>query len=168
MAVVRVIDTFVPLLTSHGEGGHVVITSSSAGLIKLPPSLTSGTNIGVYTTLKFGVLGYGEMLRHELAEKRIGVSPLGPGALNTNLGRTSARNRPIRFGGPYPHDPPSHLQEDQMPPGTKNPEVVGPAVVKGIKANRAHVFTHPEMIDIIQARQPAVLDDLPFFANDAS
>jgi NAD(P)-dependent dehydrogenase (short-subunit alcohol dehydrogenase family) len=167
MAMVRVIDTFVPLLKSHREGGHVVITSSSAGLLTLPPSMTSSTNIGIYTTLKFGVLGYGEMLRHELAEERIGVSVVCPGSLNTNLGRTSARNRPERFGGPYPYDLPPALQDAQMPPGTKNPAVVGPAVVKGIKANRAHVFTHPEMNDLIKARQHEILDDLDFFANDA-
>jgi NAD(P)-dependent dehydrogenase (short-subunit alcohol dehydrogenase family) len=104
MAMVRVIEIFVPLLKSQGEGGHVVITSSSAGLLTLPPSMTSSTNIGVYTTLKFGVIGYGEMLRHELAEERIGVSVVCPGSLNTNLGRTSARYRPERFGGPYPYD----------------------------------------------------------------
>jgi NAD(P)-dependent dehydrogenase (short-subunit alcohol dehydrogenase family) len=167
MAMIRVIDTFVPLIKSHGEGGHVVITSSSAGLLTLPPSMTSNTNIGVYTTLKFGVLGYGEMLRHELAEDDIGVSVLCPGALNTNLGRTSARNRPERFGGPYPYHLPGELKEGEMPLGNKDPEVVGPAVVKGIKANRAHVFTHPEMVDLIQARQQEILDDFAFFADDA-
>jgi hypothetical protein len=55
-----------------------------------------------------------------------------------------------------------------MPPGTKGPEVVGPAVVKGIKANRAHVFTHPEMGDLIQAHQQEVLDDLAFLPTPPS
>jgi NAD(P)-dependent dehydrogenase (short-subunit alcohol dehydrogenase family) len=167
MATVRVIDAFVPLLKEHGEGGHVVITSSAAGLLTLPPSLTGSTDIGVYTTLKFAVLGYGEMLRHELADERIGVSVLCPGALTTNLGRTSARNRPERFGGPYPYDLAADGQPGKMPPGAKDPEVVGPAVVKGIKANRAHVFTHPEMAVLVQARQQGILDDLAFFANNA-
>jgi short-subunit dehydrogenase len=129
--------------------------------------MTSSTNIGVYTTLKFGVLGYGEMLRHELADDGIGVSVLCPGALNTNLGRTSARNRPERFAGPCPYDLPPELEEGRMPPGNKDPEVVGPAVIKGIKANRGHVFTHPEMVDLVQDRQQKILDDFAFFADDA-
>jgi NAD(P)-dependent dehydrogenase (short-subunit alcohol dehydrogenase family) len=164
MATVRVIDAFVPLLKEHGEGGHAVITSSAAGLLTLPSNLTGSTNIGVYTALKFGVLGYGEMLRHELAGERIGVSVLCPGALATNLGRTSARNRPERFGGPYPYDLSAGRE---MPPGAKDPEVAGPAVVKGIKANRAHIFTHPEMAGLVQARQQGILDDLAFFAGNS-
>lgn len=167
MAMIRVVDTFLPLLKEHGEGGHVVITSSSAGLLTLPPSLTGSTDIGVYTTLKFGVLGYAEMLRHELASDGIGVSALCPGGLRTNLGRTSAKNRPERFGGPFPYDvsdAESREKAQELPQGMRDPAIVGPAVVKGIKANRAHIFTHPEMADLVQARQQEIVDDLAFFA----
>ncbi len=41
------------------------------------------------------------------------------------------------------------------------------AVVIGIKANRARVFTHPEMVGLVQARQQEILDDFAFFAGSA-
>jgi len=56
--VVNGTKIITPLILSHGEGGHIVNTSSMAGLVPLPlPGL------GAYQTAKFAVRGFTESLR---------------------------------------------------------------------------------------------------------
>jgi NAD(P)-dependent dehydrogenase (short-subunit alcohol dehydrogenase family) len=50
MGVVHGVKAFVPLLKTHGEGGHIVNTASMAGFL-------SGTGFGAYTASKFAVVG---------------------------------------------------------------------------------------------------------------
>jgi hypothetical protein len=45
------------------------------------------------------------------------------------------------------------------------PEAVGPVVVRGIKANRLHILTHPASRGLIEARHAALVDDFVFFAE---
>lgn len=162
MAGVRVMKAFLPLLHVHEEGRHVVVTASLAGWMSIGPDQAGGLNIGVYTVLKHAMLAYGEMLRVELAPDGIGVSTLCPGVVNTNLDATSAKNRPERFGGPM-----SAPKELDLPTRMQ-PEAVGPIVLRGIRANRPYIFTHPEMVDMVRAYkiQPA-LDDFAFYAGAA-
>jgi len=118
-------------------------------------------NTGLYTVMKHAIVGYGEMLRHELAPEGIGVSVLCPGLVESNLGATSARNRPERFGGAF--DDPS--RGGGMPPGAMPNEAVGPIVVRAIRANRAYILTHPETRPLVEMRQRALLDDYAFAAQ---
>lgn len=161
MAAVRDVRAFLPLLRAHGEGGHIVVTASTAGVLSLPFSETGGINIGAYTVAKHAMFAYGEVLGHELAPDGISVSVLCPGVVRTNLDETSARNRPVRFGGPLPT--PKELDL----PVRMEPEKVGRIVVKGIRANRRNIFTHHEMVEAVRARriQP-MLDDFAFFAEN--
>lgn len=167
MAAIRVVQAFLPQLRAHDDESHVVLTSSVAGLVALPAEQTHGTNTGVYTTVKHALIGYGDMLRHELAADGIGVSVLCPGPMATNLGSTSARHRPERFGGPMPDPmagreplPEALLKQLNMMP----PEEVGPIVVRGIRANRRYIITHPDMADMVRGSQQQVLEDFAFFA----
>lgn len=162
MAAVRLMDAFVPLLRAHDEERHVVVTASMAGFMSIPSDQAGGLNIGVYTVLKHAMVGYGEMLRLELAPEGIGVSTLCPGVVNTNLDATSAKNRPERFGGPM--EAPKELDL----PTRMQPEEVGPIVVRGIRANRPYIFTHPDLVEVVRARkvQPA-LDDFAFYEESA-
>ena len=160
MSAVRTVNAFLPGMRAHGEGGHIVLTSSMAGLLALSPQMTGGVNTGLYTVMKHALVGYGEMLRHELAPEGIGVSVLCPGLVESNLGATSARNRPERFGGAFA-DPGG----SGMPPGAMPNEAVGPIVVRAIRANRAVILTHPETRPLVEARQQALLDDYTFAAE---
>ncbi len=74
MSAVRTVNAFLPGIRAHGEGAHVVLTSSMAGLLALSPTMTGGVNTGLYTVMKHALVGYGEMLRYELAPEGIGVS----------------------------------------------------------------------------------------------
>jgi NAD(P)-dependent dehydrogenase (short-subunit alcohol dehydrogenase family) len=166
MSAVRTVDAFVPLRQAHDDGGHIILTSSMAGLLVLSTEQTAATNTGVYTVLKHAMVGYGDMLRHELATDGIDVSVLCPGAVLTNLGTSSARHRPARYGGPMP-DP--QREARQLPPSslhlrTMTPEELGPIVVRGIKAKRQYILTHPDLSEMVRARQSALLEDFAFFS----
>ncbi|MFM8304594.1 MAG: SDR family NAD(P)-dependent oxidoreductase [Actinomycetota bacterium] len=163
MSAVRTVNAFLPGIRAHGAGAHIVLTSSMAGLLALSPTQTGGVNTGLYTVMKHALVGYGEMLRHELAPEGIGVSILCPGMVESNLASTSARNRPDRFGGPFA-DP---MAGRAMPPGAMPNEAVGPIVVRAIRANRAYVITHPETRPLVEARQRMLLADYDFAAEPA-
>jgi len=119
----------------------------------------ANTHLGLYTTTKHALVGYSEMLRHELDPAGIGVSVLCPGMVASRLAFTSARNRPDRFGGP------SQASRAPAPDGNTQ-RGVGPYVVRGIRANRAYIFTHPEAAGLVRQRQARVQDDFAFFASD--
>ena len=59
MGVVHGLKAFLPLLRSHGEGGHIVNTASMAGFLPL--------GFGAYGATKFAVVGISEALAMELA-----------------------------------------------------------------------------------------------------
>ncbi len=150
--IVHAVQAFLPGMRAHGEPAHIVNTSSTAGLVAVPD-----LEVGVYTASKYACNGYCEILRAELAPDGIGVSVLCPGLIATDLARTSARNRPDAFGGPLP-------EPGQMPPEmaaqAMAAEDVGPIVVRGIKANRLTILTHPEVvIPMTQARFDAIRRD---------
>ena len=164
LAMVRAVDVFLPLLRAQPDGAHIVNTASTAALVVIS-SPERGWNaaqpIGLYTATKHAVLGYTETLRGELAQHGIGVSALCPGAVVSSLRVSSARNRPARFGGPFvPTE-----RVDHAIPSVITAETVGRMVVRGVKANRAHILTHPEWAADVTARYRAVMADFEYFAD---
>lgn len=150
--IVKAVQAFLPGMKAHRQGGHIVNTSSMAGLIAVPE-----LEVGVYTASKYACTAYCEILRAELAPEGIGVSVLCPGLIDTNLSATSARNRPATFGGPLAVPPP---MPEAMRKVAMQPEEVGPIVVRGIRANRLHILTHPEMsIPMVEARFAQIRKD---------
>src|SRR4030043_211122 len=85
--VINGVMTLLPRMLKHGEEGHIVSTSSTAGLLA-----TGGVTI--YCTAKFAVTGFMECLADELQDSNIGVSVLYPGPTRTNLGQSTRENRP--------------------------------------------------------------------------
>jgi NAD(P)-dependent dehydrogenase (short-subunit alcohol dehydrogenase family) len=166
MASVRNVDVFLPYLRAHGEPAHIVVTSSMAGLLAMGPAIVMVKN-GLYTTTKHALIGYADMLRQELAPEGIGVSVLCPGLVQGNLSATSARNRPERFGGPLA--PPERIG---MPMSAMPSEFVGPIVAAAVEHNRFYIFTHPENVELVEARHQEVLADFAFYtalqASDSS
>ena len=84
--VINGLQTFLPRIAAHGEGGHIVNTASLAGM-------STARGMSVYTASKFAVVGLTEALRADLADSGIGVSVLCPGVVDTNIFE-SGRNRP--------------------------------------------------------------------------
>jgi len=83
--VIHCLRAFIPGMLAHGEEGHLVTTSSAAGL------MTSTSS--AYGATKYAVLGISEGLAIELAETPIGVTVLCPGGVRTKIFE-SERNRP--------------------------------------------------------------------------
>lgn len=161
MATVRSVAAFLPHLRSSGDEAHIVVTSSMAGLLALPPKMVGGIYNGLYTTTKHALIGYADMLRAELEPERIGVSVLCPGLVAGNLSGTSARNRPAQYGGPMPA--PERRAPSAMP-GAMPGDEVGPIVARGIKGNRFYIFTHPESsAELVEQRHQGVVDDFAFY-----
>jgi NAD(P)-dependent dehydrogenase (short-subunit alcohol dehydrogenase family) len=86
--VIHAVKAFVPRMIEGGDEGHVVVTSSMAGLACAAFS-------GPYQTSKFAAYAVAESLAHDLRASGIpiGVSALCPGAVNTRIAE-SGRNRP--------------------------------------------------------------------------
>jgi len=159
LGVIKGVQAFLPQLRARAPEAHVVNTASMGGLVAVP-----GFPIGAYVTSKYACVGYSESLRGELAGHGIGVSVLCPGMVISNLGATSARNRPARFGSQAP--PPSAGAGDEFAELMMKAEDVGPVVVRGIRANRLHLFTHLDSRRQVERRFQALLADFEAEARE--
>jgi NAD(P)-dependent dehydrogenase (short-subunit alcohol dehydrogenase family) len=131
--VVNCTKIIVPLIISHGEGGHIVNTSSMAGLVPLPlPGL------GAYQTAKFAVRGFTESLRMSMAAHGIGVSCLFPGGTRTRI---------IEAAAP---DDAARAAVRQMTASWMDPLELGAKVVAGIRDNAPYILTHMEFRDEVR------------------
>jgi NAD(P)-dependent dehydrogenase (short-subunit alcohol dehydrogenase family) len=140
MGVVHGVETFAPLIGSHGEGGHIVNTASGAGLVSGP---------GVqYSATKYAVVAMSEGWREQLKDRKIGVSVLCPGYVNTSI-MASRRNRGADYGGPG-QDPVEALRI--LAERGIDPVVVGQRVVEGVKANEDYILTHWDFREQVEKR----------------
>lgn len=159
MGVVYGVETFLPLIASHGEGGHIVNTASMAGHVA-----TSG--MGPYFATKFAVVGYSEALRVELAKVDIGVSCLCPTWVTTNIHNTSdkspgAVNNREAFKSSKPYLAIKELIENGM-----SPDDYAELVMKSVETNRLHVFNDPEARQHMIDRHEANLADYDACLSD--
>lgn len=143
--VINGIRTFVPMIRSHGQGGHVVNTGSVSSLF-----VREGRNQGAYAMTKYAVLALSEALEQELKGSGIGVSILCPGGVNTSI-FDSAATRPDRFGGSY-RRPQQEALKSAFAAEMLAPEVVGRRVLQAIQDNEFYILTHTGERDIITAR----------------
>jgi NAD(P)-dependent dehydrogenase (short-subunit alcohol dehydrogenase family) len=144
--VVNGVISFLPKLKAHGEGGHIVNTSSMAGLIPLPG------DGGIYSASKFAVRGMTESLRLTLAKDRIGVSVLCPGLVRSRI--MEAANR--RMGVERDEAAMFNSLDTGM-----DPLEFGQAVLEGVKHNDAFIFAHPEFKDEVRGLFEEILDQFP-------
>ncbi len=139
--VVNGIQTFIPRILSHGEGGHIVNTASMAAFLPSPA-------VGIYTASKFAVRGMSEALRLSLYKSDIGVSVFCPGLINSKI-YESEKVRPPRLGSPD-NTAKNQLMMDKLPEIHKvgmGIDEVGEKVLAGIRKNSMYIFSHPEFRD---------------------
>ena len=131
--VVNGTKIIAPLILAHGEGGHIVNTSSMAGVVPLPlPGL------GAYQTAKFAVRGFTESLRMSLAPHGIGVSCLFPGGTRTRIIEANAPDEAARAAA------------KDMTASWMDPVELGAHVVEGIRNNAPYILTHMEFRNEVQ------------------
>jgi len=154
LGVVKGVRAFLPQLRAVAPNAHVVNTASMGGLVAVP-----GFPIGPYVASKYACVGYSESLRGELAPEGIGVSVLCPGMVTSNLGATSARNRPARLGSQSAPSASGAPTDPTLAALMLAPEDVGPVVVRGIRENRLHLFTHLNARAQVEKRFAGILAD---------
>lgn len=146
--VVFGVEVFLPLIESHGEGGHFVNTASMAGMVS-PPGLEP------YSATKFAVVALSEGWALQLAPKGIGMSVLCPGFVRTRI-HESARARQDRYGGAAA-DPALNAASAAAVLAGIDADVVGERVREAIHAGEFYIFTHPNMRASVQARFAGIM-----------
>lgn len=143
--VVYGVETFVPLILSHGEGGHIVNTASLAGMMS-PPGMEP------YCATKFAVVAMSEGWAAQLAPQNVGMSVLCPGFVRTRI-HESARTRPERYGGVDSAPTDLGLTDTaQAVLSGIDPEIVGARVLEAVRAGEFYIFTHPDARSAVQVR----------------
>jgi NAD(P)-dependent dehydrogenase (short-subunit alcohol dehydrogenase family) len=150
--VINGVQSFVPRIKAHGEGGHIVNTASMAAFI-------AGPAAGIYTCSKFAVRGLTEALRWSLAPHGIGVSMLCPGLVKSRIYQ-SEQIRPADLQGS--RMPPDFVaQFEKIHAAGMEPREVGEKVLRGILRNDLYIFTHPEFRQELQELCDEVLAAVP-------
>lgn len=153
--VVNGVQTFIPRIKKHGEGGHVVNTASLAGLVVMP------SHMAMYATAKTAVIALSEAIRGELAQDNIGVSVLCPGPIKSNIHQLN-QNRPEQFktSGAFA-EAADKLAQRQVSDLWMEPEQVGEMVVKAIRNDEPYIITHGEWADAVTSRYEAIMAAMP-------
>jgi len=161
--VVNGLLSFIPRIKAHGEGGHIINTSSVAGII-------TGPGTGIYSATKFAIRGLSEALRYDLAPYGIGVSVICPGTVSTKL-YESEDNRQDRYQGTVDE----HVLEQRagtgrlfrevLPKGI-DPMKVAEKTLKAVQNNALYVMTHVEVETDIREAYEEMLAALPDEAPD--
>ena len=158
--VINGVQTFVPRIRAHGEGGHVVNTASLAGMVTMP------ANMVMYVTAKAAVIALSESIRTELAQENIGVSVLCPGPIKSNIHQLN-QNRPDHFKTSEAfRESADRLAERQVSALWMEPEQVGDMVVDAIRNDRLYIITHGEWRDAVKSRFEAMMEAMPAETND--
>jgi NAD(P)-dependent dehydrogenase (short-subunit alcohol dehydrogenase family) len=152
--VVHGVRTFLPIMLDRGDEGHIVNTSSLAGLMP---------GRGIYGVTKQAVVALSESLYNDLKvmNAKIGVSVLCPGWVDTNI-HDAARNRPAELAKTVETLP--EPMREQMETMVRNllktglqPSAVADQVFEAVRDDKLYIITHPEMDFIIKERFDNIL-----------
>jgi NAD(P)-dependent dehydrogenase (short-subunit alcohol dehydrogenase family) len=158
------IRSFVPRMIAQGTEGHVVNTTSVAGLFGAPFEAP-------YAISKFAAFAATESLAHDLQAvgSNIRASVLCPGMINTDITTNSERHRPDHLV--------TELTEDQkfvneylagIIAEGMDPAEVARIVIAALRADDFLILTHeaypPQLVDRVQELLARRLPGLPDFA----
>ncbi len=153
--VINGIQTFLPRIRAHQEGGHIVSTASLAALVPMPSAFV------IYAAAKAAVVTISESIRGDLANDNIGVSVLCPGPVRTNIGEL-AKNRPPQFGVGDAYREAEEAGATRVSfPSVMEPADVGALVLNAVRNNDFYIITHGEWRSQAAARHAAVLAAMP-------
>ena len=153
--VINGLQTFLPRIRRHGEGGHVVSTASLAALVPMPAQFVT------YVAAKAAVVTISETIRNELLQENIGVTVLCPGPIRTNIGEL-AKNRPPQFGVGDAFQAAEESGATKVPfPSMMEPSEVGALILNAVRNNELYVITHGEWRPGAEARHAAIIAAMP-------
>ncbi len=140
------VEAFLPHIRAGGEGGHLLFTSSFAGLVP-------NVGLGPYCVAKYGVVALAEVLHKELRDDGIGVSVLCPMRVGTNIG-SSQRNRHTRYGAAATASAVADQGEsnDDLAGRVLDVDEVAAQVLAAMASNQLYVLPHEESRQFIRRR----------------
>jgi len=151
------LHSFLSRIQAHGDGGHIVTTSSINGLFV-------ADGLAVYSASKAAVVSLMESLRGELSSINIGVSVYCPGFVRTEIA-SSARNRPGEPNGSSTSPSSVDLEREIAIKRAMNlsmdPFEAGQFVLCGIRNNDLYILSHPEYEQGICDRYEALIASIP-------
>ena len=154
MGVAHGVRIFTPMMLDAAKKdaawqGHIVNTSSMAGLLNAP-------NMGVYNVSKHAVVSLSETLYQDLAlvTDQVSASVLCPFFVATGIS-ASHRNRPADLRGNKPTQ--SQLVGQAMSTkavssGKVSAADVAQLVFDAVTANQFYIYSHPKAIKSVQTR----------------
>jgi NAD(P)-dependent dehydrogenase (short-subunit alcohol dehydrogenase family) len=162
-SVIRGVRVFVPIMLEQGTEGHIVNTSSAAGLVSMPW-------MSIYNVTKHAVVTLSETLHQELEQTgaKLKVSVLCPAWVNTKLAEAD-RNRPAELMNPPTDvvDPRTEMINQALRgvlAAGISTEQVAEDVFGAIRDDRFYILPHPEVVegvrgrmdDIVEGRNPTI------------
>lgn len=155
-SVIHGVQHFLPRMLAQGDEGHIVNTSSVAGLLSTP-------GMAAYNVSKHGVVTLSETLFGELAaaQAKVGVSVLCPAWVPTGI-HQSSRNRPERYGSAAPAAGLSAAYEERMGQAVKSGRLtaadMASHVFDAVGEGRFYVIPHRKINNAIQLRMDDILN----------
>lgn len=156
MGVIHGCEAFVPIFKEHGEGGHIVNTSSMAGLLGGQPGWAP------YNSTKFAVVGLTEVIRQEGKKGGYSATVLCPGGVATNI-FDAPRNRADKYGPQK-----SYVAYGDVKDGIAqglDPDIVGELVLEAVQANKQYLFTDPRFAKLLITKHEKMMADLNWSAR---
>jgi NAD(P)-dependent dehydrogenase (short-subunit alcohol dehydrogenase family) len=152
--VINGVTTMLPRLLRHGEGGHIVNTSSMSGLVPV-----GGTTI--YSTAKAAVLTMMETMRPELEARGVICSAFCPGAVQSNIAQ-AGETRPAELADSgYAEADKRRQNGGQFFHLYMTKEEVGQRVLEGILNDELYILTHAEFLPGVTDRANAFIAAVP-------
>jgi len=148
------IHSFGRAMVDRGLGGHIVNTSSVAGLYG-----SENLTVGAYAATKHAVVGLSERLRVELAEHGIGVSVLCPGLVATGIGANAAKLRPVAATVELKDNPAFARLRGGPPAARLDPDRLGPFIIRAMEENRAYILPNPHFGELVEERHQRIMAD---------
>lgn len=152
--VIGTVGAFLPLIRAAEGNRHIVITASAS-------FFQIGVRMAAYIASKYAVVGYGEVLRMELAGEGINVSMLFPAGMMTRHLESSVAARPAELGA-------SRLDMADIRAMTASAGIDGTAhvatadhavrnLLRDLDAGEPYIITHGDYRHQVEERQNAVL-----------
>jgi NAD(P)-dependent dehydrogenase (short-subunit alcohol dehydrogenase family) len=148
------VQTILPRILAHGEGGHIVNTCSMSGLVPV-----GGTTI--YSTGKAALVTMMECMRPELESRGVICSAFCPGAVQSNIAE-AGKTRPVELAES------GYAEADKRRQNGGNffhlyqtKEEVGERVLRGILDDELYILTHSEFLAGVSDRANAMIASVP-------
>jgi NAD(P)-dependent dehydrogenase (short-subunit alcohol dehydrogenase family) len=144
--VIKGIQVFLPGMLQHGEGGHVVNTSSFTGIV-------GHHSQSAYGVSKFAVVGLSEFLRNDMENQSVSVSVLCPHVVDTPIFYADIDDMDVEAIKKR-RSAMSFLDEIGV-----SPEAVGNMVLRGIETDELYIFCDgKESRQMMEGRTRALFD----------